>query len=164
MHISSLWIVCWGDRFTQWALCSMNSQTNCTFHSWNSFELKVSGLFISKSIIIINEKKTKTEIEKQSSIQLFFCGNCSGNDAATWCHFACNLKEGTWVTAGGFVGWKRRGKKKVSVLENEREHWSTSSNKNKWTRFNVKSVSCCLTSLRKKTIVYNLQRKKQRQR
>ena len=70
MHISSLWIVCWGDRFTQWALCSMNSQTNCTFHSWNSFELKVSGLFISKSIIIINEKKTKTEIEKQSSIHV----------------------------------------------------------------------------------------------
>ena len=53
-------------------------------------------------------------------------------------------KKGKWVTAGGLSGvrgsvslTKREGgKKKVSVLENKSEHWSTSSNKNKCTRSN----------------------------
>ena len=30
-----------------------------------------------------------------SSIQLFFCGNCSRNDTLTRCHFTCSLKKRT---------------------------------------------------------------------
>ena len=33
----------------------------------------------------------------------FFCENWSGNDALMWRHFACSLKKGMWVAAGGFL-------------------------------------------------------------
>ena len=96
-----------------------------------------------------------------SSIQLFFCGKLSGRDAPTWRHFACSCKnEDLGYCGKGFRVKERvifecaRGKKKVSVLENEVNIRVLLVKKNNGMQNDFMSVRLCLTTFRKKTIVY----------
>ena len=41
-----------------------------------------------------------------SSIQLFFCGNLSSNNAPTWHHFVCSLKKGDVGYCGKLTGMR----------------------------------------------------------
>ena len=65
---------------------------------------------------------------------MLFFRNWSSNDAPAGCHFACSLKNedvGYWGKLSGVreseLLTESMEKKKVSVLENGGEHWSTSS-------------------------------------
>ena len=86
---------------------------NESFRRWKSLmlkkrktEIKVNkntpGQFTAGSYLKIFEELSMCCVKKiyfyilysrYSSIQLFFMQNWSGNDAPTWCQFACSLKK-----------------------------------------------------------------------
>ena len=99
-----------------------------------------------------------------SGIQLgFFCRKLPCNDTPIWRHFLCSLKNKEmgycWklsrVRGSALLAEREGGNKKVSVLENVGEHWSTSSPYFSNCMGNdVTPVRLCLTTFCKKTKLY----------